>query len=121
MTEAAEVSLQTVAEPALIEAGIIAGDSHSVWHPLSGGVSSDLWIVSVGGRSICVVKAALEQLKVDDVWKVPLDRNANECRWLRMVHDILPHAVPSVLYDDSVVGFFAMEYLEPESHPVWKN
>ena len=44
---------------------------------LVGGVSSDIWQIDLGGRSICA-KRALPTLKVAAHWEAPLSRNAFE-------------------------------------------
>lgn len=91
----------------------------SSWAPLTGGVSSDLWRVDLGDRTICV-KGALEKLRVDDDWHAPLSRNAVEFAWLAFAARECPGTVPQVLAHSAEAGFFAMEYLDPVTHPVWK-
>ena len=86
---------------------------------LAGGVSSDITLVQVGGRRFCV-KRALARLKVVALWEAPVGRNAAEAAWMRTVARWLPHAVPQVLAEDPGAGLFAMEYLSPETFPVWK-
>ncbi len=39
---------------------------------------------------------------------------------MRAVQRWLPHAVPRVLGEDADAGWFAMEHLAPEDHPLWK-
>jgi aminoglycoside phosphotransferase (APT) family kinase protein len=87
--------------------------------PLQGGVSSDIILVEVAGRRFCV-KRALARLKVAALWEAPVSRNAAEAAWMRTVARWLPSAVPEILAEDPVVGLFAMEYLPPETFPVWK-
>ena len=87
--------------------------------PLTGGVSSDISLVEAGGRCFCV-KRALPRLKVAALWEAPVGRNAAEAAWMRTVARWLPHAVPSVLGEDAKAGWFAMDYLPPEDHPLWK-
>lgn len=88
--------------------------------PLSGGVSSDIWRVEVGGRLLCV-KRALAQLKVQAEWRAPLSRNAYEWAWMKFAAQHCPDNVPEPLAHDEAAGFFAMSYLEPRDHPVWKQ
>ena len=91
----------------------------SSWVPLAGGVSSDLWRVDLGDRVICV-KGALEKLRVADDWHAPLSRNAVEFAWLAFAARACPGTVPRVFAHNAEAGFFAMEYLDPATHPVWK-
>ena len=87
--------------------------------PLTGGVSSDICLVEAGGRRFCV-KRALPRLKVAALWEAPVERNAAEAAWMRAVARWLPRAVPRVLGEDAKAGLFAMDYLAPEDHPLWK-
>ena len=95
------------------------------WTPLTGGVSSDIWRVDLAighnhGRTLCV-KRALAQLKVAAEWKAPVSRNAYEWAWIRFASEILPDAVPQPLAHDEAAGLFAMGFLDPADHPVWKQ
>lgn len=87
--------------------------------PLTGGVSSDLWKVDLPGRTLCV-KGALAQLKVERQWRAPTSRNRVEYQWLRFAAAVAPGQVPRVLAHDERAGLFAMQYLPPRDHPVWK-
>ena len=87
--------------------------------PLAGGVSSDICLVEAGARRFCV-KRALPRLKVAALWEAPVERNAAEAAWLRAVGRWLPRAAPCVLAEDPKAGLFAMDYLAPEDHPLWK-
>ena len=87
--------------------------------PLTGGVSSDISLVETGGRRFCV-KRALSRLKVAALWEAPVGRNAAEAAWMRAVARWLPRAAPRVLGEDAEAGWFAMDYLAPEDHPLWK-
>jgi aminoglycoside phosphotransferase (APT) family kinase protein len=85
---------------------------------LAGGVSSDIWRVDLAGGPVCV-KRALPRLRVAQLWEAPVERNRFEYEWLRLAGQAAPAAVPRVIGQDN--GFLAMEYLEPEAHPVWKD
>ena len=109
------IHLQTM----LLEAGLARpGDALSI-APLDGGVSSDISLVTTTTRRFCV-KRALEKLKVAADWRAPVERNRTEVAWLKLAAGILPGSVPQVLADHPDDGWFAMEYLEPGTHPVWK-
>ena len=88
--------------------------------PLAGGVSSDIARVDVDGRSFCV-KQALPKLKVAADWRAPVARNHSEAEWIRVAGEIAPDAVPRLIGEDRAAGLFAMSWLAPESHPVWKT
>ncbi len=87
--------------------------------PLTGGVSSDIWLVESQGRRFCV-KRALARLKVEALWEAPVSRNAAEAEWMRAVHEWAPDAVSKLLGEDREAGFFAMDYLPPEDFRLWK-
>lgn len=87
--------------------------------PLTGGVSSDLWKVDLPAGTICV-KGALAHLKVDHPWHAPVSRNEVEYEWLTFAAATSPGQVPRVIDHDPEAGLFAMEFLPPESYPVWK-
>ncbi|AOW13785.1 aminoglycoside phosphotransferase [Hydrogenophaga crassostreae] len=108
-------------EDFLTRNGLAAEDVSRRWTALTGGVSSDIWRVDLGdGRRLCV-KRALAQLKVAADWKAPVSRNAFEWAWIQFASDLLPDAVPQPLAHDEAVGLFAMGFLDPEDHPVWKQ
>jgi aminoglycoside phosphotransferase (APT) family kinase protein len=96
-----------------------AGDSARLT-PLTGGVSSDIALVEAGGRRFCV-KRALPRLKVAALWEAPVGRNAAEAAWMRAVARWLPRAAPRVLGEDAKAGWFAMDYLAPQDHRLWKT
>ena len=104
---------------ALRGAGLVSVGERVTIEALAGGVSSDIALVTTETRRFCI-KRALEKLKVAADWRAPLERNRSEVEWLKLAERILPGSVPLVLADHSAEGWFAMEYLEPASHPVWK-
>lgn len=110
-------------EPSLTEfifsEGLAPRGAALSWFPLTGGVSSDIWRVDTPAGSLCV-KRALSQLKVSDDWQAPLSRNAYEWQWLTFATRHSPRNVPRLLAHDPQLGVFAMAYLEPAEHPVWK-
>jgi aminoglycoside phosphotransferase (APT) family kinase protein len=88
--------------------------------PLAGGVSSDIVRVESAGGPF-VVKRALAKLKVAADWRAPVERNRYEVLWLEAAGAVVPEAVPRVLGHDPAHGLFAMEWLAPETYPVWKG
>ena len=100
-------------------AGLVADPAQARLTPLTGGVSSDIWKVEAAGR-VFVVKRALPQLRVAQLWQAPVSRNASEVDWLEAAGRVAPDAVPAVLASDRKAGAFAMPFLDPADHPVWK-
>lgn len=111
-------------EPSMIEAlqraGLLVSGEAAHFEALTGGVSSDIWKVQTAGRIFCV-KRALPKLKVIADWHAPVERNAFEVAWYRIAHDIVPDAVPEILYHDDREMLCAMTYLDPAQHRLWKN
>ena len=85
--------------------------------PLTGGVSSDIYLVEDGAKK-WVVKRALEKLKVQEDWYADTSRNRFEREYLKYVGAFLPKAVPRVVFEGD--GYFAMEYLG-EGFANWKQ
>jgi aminoglycoside phosphotransferase (APT) family kinase protein len=105
----------------LTRSGLVPAALGRRWSALTGGVSSDIWRVDLDdGRTLCV-KRALAQLKVAADWHAPVSRNAYEWAWIRFAAGVLPAAVPQPLAQDEAAGLFAMSFLDPADHPVWKQ
>lgn len=106
-------------EDFLLAQGLAIAGEHMRWTALAGGVSSDIWRVDLPGRTLCI-KRALAKLKVAADWYAPTERNAYEWKWLQFAAGHVPDAVAQPLAHDARAGLFAMAYLDPEQHPVWK-
>jgi len=106
-------------DAALRRLGLLADGAPARWEALAGGVSSDIWRVASGGRVFCV-KRALARLRVAQDWQAPVARNAYEVAWFETACAIEPDAVPALLGHDPVAGLFAMEWLDPATHRLWK-
>jgi 5-methylthioribose kinase len=104
----------------LRQSGLVADLATARLTPLTGGVASDIWKVEAEGR-VFAVKKALPQLRVAQTWLAPVSRNASEVEWLREAGRIVPGVVPEILASDAEAGVFAMSYLDPADHPVWKQ
>ena len=104
----------------LSRAGLLEDGETPDFEALAGGVSSDIWRADLLSGPICV-KKALAKLKVAQDWRAPLERNAYEAQWLEVVGNIIPGACPKILARDAARGMFAMEYLDPERFPCWKD
>lgn len=111
-------------EPVLVaflrDQGLAGSDETGDWVPLTGGVSSDIWRVATGTGIVCV-KRALAQLKVAAEWTAPIGRNAMEWAYMEVVDAIAPGAVPRPIAHDAERGLFAMAWLAPDQHPLWKT
>ena len=79
-------------------------------HPLTGGVSSEIYRVDQPGRSI-VVKCALPTLRVAEEWRADPSRNIFEQRFLTYVARFLPECVPAIIAHGA--NYFAMEFFGP--------
>lgn len=104
----------------LVEKRLAAPNESASWHALTGGVSSDIWRVDLPGRSLCV-KRALSTLKVAAQWQAPVSRNAYEWAWMQFAAEHCADSVPAPLAHDAELGVFAMSFLAPDEHPVWKQ
>ena len=105
----------------LVEAlGLAAPDDVRNVRPLAGGVSSDIAVVSLPDREICV-KFACDRLRVAEIWYAPLGRNLTEYRWLDFASRAAPGHVPRLLGQDQALGGLAMEYLAGDDVVLWKN
>jgi aminoglycoside phosphotransferase (APT) family kinase protein len=104
---------------ALTDMGLLAAGAPLVLTALSGGVSCDVWRADLAGGPVCV-KRALPKLRVEADWRAPAERAASEAAWFRLVADIDRTLVPRVRAEDRARHLFVMEYLPPETHPVWK-
>lgn len=78
--------------------------------PLTGGVSSEIYLVEDDDDRF-VVKRALAKLKVAAEWFADVGRNAHEREYIRYVSRFLPAAVPALRESPEGRDYFAMEYL----------
>jgi aminoglycoside phosphotransferase (APT) family kinase protein len=87
---------------------------------LSGGVSSDIWRVDLPAGPVCV-KRARARLKVADAWEAPIERSDAEAAYLQEVAPVVLGHVPRVLAHDPGAHVLVLEWLDPVTHPVWKQ
>ena len=104
----------------LYDQGLARAGDDIAWTPLAGGVSSDIWRVDAGERTLCL-KRALPRLKVAQEWNAPVERNAYEWAWLAFAFARFPDNVPEPIASDASRGILAMAYLDPARHPIWKR
>ncbi len=86
---------------------------------LTGGVSSDIWLVALPRGPVCV-KRALAKLNVAADWRVPVGRNQYEARWMRRANAIAPGAAPARRGQAAAAGARARAYLPPGSPRRWE-
>jgi aminoglycoside phosphotransferase (APT) family kinase protein len=115
----------SVDEPGLLEAlracGLLAAGDPATLQPLTGGVSSDVFRVETGDGRTLVAKRSIPRLRVREEWLAPVERIAGEVRWLKLARSIDPRLAPAVLGECPEAHVFAMEFLDPATHPVWKD
>jgi 5-methylthioribose kinase len=97
-----------------------AGDRVIAARPLTGGVSSDIWLIETPDQRLCI-KRALPVLRVAADWQAPIERGTYEYAWMQRVQAILPHAVPALLGRSADGAMFAMGFLDPQAYPLWKE
>ncbi len=100
----------------LLADGLVS-DRNATLTPLTGGVSSDIYLVTDGQKKF-VVKRALEQLKVEADWYADITRNEVERNYISYVASAHPTAVPQIIAAGD--GYFAMEFLG-EGFSNWKQ
>ncbi|HEY8947404.1 MAG TPA: aminoglycoside phosphotransferase family protein [Rhizomicrobium sp.] len=100
--------------------GLLASGQAFTVETLTGGVSCDVWLVKTADGRGLIVKRALPRLRVEAEWKAPAERASTEADWFRLVAEFDPRIVPDVLGEDRPHHIFAMEYLPPETHKLWK-
>jgi aminoglycoside phosphotransferase (APT) family kinase protein len=99
---------------------LAVGDSIIAARPLTGGVSSDIWLVETAHRRLCI-KRALPALRVAADWRAPIERSTYEYAWMQRVQTILQDAVPSLHGRSADGAMFAMAFLDPADYPLWKD
>ena len=107
-------------QEALSKLGLWRHGSLPPYRRLTGGVSSDIWRVDLPAGPVCI-KRALARLRVETDWRAPVQRNAYEVAWMETARAIEPDAAPEILARDAQAGLFAMPFLDPATHPLWKE
>jgi aminoglycoside phosphotransferase (APT) family kinase protein len=85
-------------------------DAQARLTPLSGGVSSELYLVEDGAEKF-VVKRALPKLRVKDNWFADVRRNETEWKYLEYVGSLMPGTVPKLRFVNPNADYFGMEFL----------
>ena len=110
------ISIQKIKSD-LLQSGLLSGEGTRI-SALTGGVSSDIYLIEEGDQKV-VVKQALDTLKVKDFWQVDVARNLAEQNFIRQVSGFVPQNIPALLYCDEEQNYFVMEYLE--GYRDWKS
>jgi aminoglycoside phosphotransferase (APT) family kinase protein len=87
---------------------------------LTGGVASDIGVVALDDRSICV-KFALAKLSVAEDWYAPVHRSRAEYTWLQAASRVAPSAVPALYGWSERENGFAMEFIHGQDVYLWKQ
>jgi len=104
----------------LTELELINSDDTLMAYPLTGGVASDIAMVQVDNRKLCV-KFALPKLKVQADWFAPVHRNTAEYAWMQVVSKVAPTNAVKLFGHSRHLNGFAMEFLEGEDTYLWKT
>lgn len=115
-----DIKPDPVMATSLVESGLIHSIESASFEALTGGVSSDIWKVT-GGQKVFCVKRALPKLKVAADWLAPVERNRYEVCWYRTANSISKGSAPEILMHDEKNMLFAMEFLDPKDHKLWKS
>jgi aminoglycoside phosphotransferase (APT) family kinase protein len=105
---------------ALSELRLVGAHEPLLGEPLAGGVSSDIWRIDTARGPLCA-KRALPQLRVAALWRAPIERNRYEARWMQVAHAAVPGSAPPLLGQHAALGVLVMGFLEPDTHPLWKQ
>lgn len=89
-------------------------------YPLTGGVSSAIYRVTLDSGTYCI-KQALAKLKVKKDWSAPTDRAFAEIAWLQTAGRIVPGHVPQIRAVDREACAFIMDLLPDTEYPNWKS
>ncbi|HEX9836499.1 MAG TPA: phosphotransferase, partial [Alphaproteobacteria bacterium] len=100
--------------------GLAGPREEPLFTTLPGGVSSEIWRVDLARGPVCI-KRAIAKLKVEQDWFAPIERSIYEVRWFRTAGAIEPGCVPEVLGVDEERHMFAMAFLDPATHRLWKS
>ena len=119
MSAATETEVPVEFAQALRELGLAGADA-IVGTPLTGGVSSDIWLIQTAQAPVCA-KRALAKLRVAADWRAPIERNLYEARWMRVANEAHPGCAPRVLGQHPALGVLVMNYLPPSRYSLWKQ
>ena len=102
------------------ELGLATASEVQSVKPLTGGVASDIAMVDLGTRKLCV-KFALPKLKVAAEWLAPVHRNAAEYAWLEVAAGVAPESAVRLFGRSEKAHGFAVEFLDGTGVFLWKE
>lgn len=105
--------------PYLVEHGVIHADEKVIIEILTGGVSNTVLSVTTDNRAM-VLKQALPQLKVAELWEADPRRAIVEADALLLFHKLSPEQVPNLVFIDPIEFVLIMNRVEINS-TVWKT
>ena len=79
---------------------------------VSDGNLNVVWIAEGSAGSVCV-KQAIPHVRLDEAWKLPLDRAEYEVAWMRQVGPVVGGRIPALLHYDPALFAIVMERLAP--------
>lgn len=112
--------LKSKAHGLLLDLDLAGLDDELTVSPLSGGIASDIAVVAVNDRKLCI-KFALHKMRVKEDWFAPVKRNRTEYLWLEFARTIAPENTPGLHGHSETMGGFVMEYLESDDTCMWKS
>ena len=114
-----EMDYEPDVRAALARMGLVDAGTKIRLTALTGGVSSRILLAETDDARFCF-KQALSKLKVRADWYAPVTRIRAEVAWMGAANALLPSITPMILGEDRKSESFAMAYLEPTEHPLWK-
>lgn len=114
------LELDTPAALPYVAARLNVAESALRMTALGGGISNLVYLAEAPGVR-CVLKQALEKLRVEQDWFCSRDRIHRECAAMRALGAVLPAgAVPAIYFEDAENHIIAMEGAQPGAH-AWKQ
>lgn len=102
----------------LIEKKVITADETAKVEVLTGGVSNVVLAITTKTKKL-VLKQALAELKVAQLWKADQRRAIIEAKALKLFHSITPNQVPNLVFLDEDRFVLVLERV-PMASTVWK-
>lgn len=119
VTTAASPKLKENCEALLSELDLLEQGCPFHIEPLTGGVSSDIVLVTTPNTKLCL-KFARAQLKVEADWFAPVHRNTAEYAWLQIAAKAAPQCAIRLFGHSPTLHGFAMEYISGSDVYLWK-
>jgi 5-methylthioribose kinase len=114
-----ELLTEVTVVPYLIEKGLFGHDEKIEVEVLTGGVSNTVLAISTQNKNL-VLKQALPELKVAELWEADPRRAIVEADALELFHSLNPEIVPELVFVDPIEFVVIMKRV-PLSSRVWKS